>query len=217
MNRRSRGQDEKGRLRIRPFRLYQAWIWRSVSESFFLANRLNVGLPVLGATINENELADGRFFYYSADVQYLRRFESDFSLILKGKLQLSPEPLPSAEQFRLSSYSRAVRGFPESFYISDSGVYFSAEMRFPILKIQEWNTLIQIAPFVDLATGWNADDFQIEPSTIASTGLGLIWQTSERFSAGIYWAYPLVHIEREKNTLQEQGLIFFIKWRALSW
>ena len=218
----SRGADEKGRTRTRPLRLYQGWVRRSTNSFFSLNNQLTLGLPIWGGTINNDETPDSRFFYYSSGAQYLHRFsdnnnEENSLLILKGKLQLSPISLPSSEQFLLSSFSQGVRGYRESFLLSDSGLFLSAELRLPLATIKDWDTVIQLAPFVDLATGWNEDNFPINPATISSLGLGLLVKSHNRLSAGIYWSYPLVELEQNQDSLQEQGVQFFVNWQALTW
>lgn len=212
----SEGADPRGRTRIRPLRIYQAWLRRSTSDFFFISNRLNFGLPVFGGTINNDDTPDSRFYYYSNDFQYLRLLFDDSSILLRGRLQLSPISLPSAEQFSLTSFDRGVRGYRDSLIFADSGVYLSAETRLPLFKIDNWNTVVQVAPFVDFATGWNADNVELDPSTVSSLGLGLIWETSDRISAGVYYAYPLVEIDGEQNSLQERGLNFFINWQVFS-
>ena len=222
----SRGADEEGRTRTRPLRLYQGWVRRSTNSFFSLNNQLTLGLPTWGGTINSDDTPDSRFFYFSSDAQYLHRFsdhnedsnnEEKSLLILKGKLQLSPISLPSSEQFRLASFTQGVRGYRESFLLSDSGLFLSAELRLPLATIKDWDTLIQLAPFVDLATGWNEDDLEIDPSTISSLGLGLVIQSHNRLSAGIYWSYPLVELDQDQDSLQEQGVQFFVNWQAVIW
>lgn len=87
----------------------------------------------------------------------------------------------------------------------------SAELRLPILRVREVSGVLQIAPFVDLGTTWNSSGRDApDPNTLASLGLGLRWQQSNRLTARFDWGIPLVSVSSEGDTLQEDGLYLSI-------
>ncbi|HEY9660544.1 MAG TPA: BamA/TamA family outer membrane protein, partial [Allocoleopsis sp.] len=70
--------------------------------------------------------------------------------------------------------------------------------------------LLQIAPFVDAGTGWNIETEDPDPNVLVGVGLGLVWQMGDDLSARIDWGIPLIDVESEHHTLQEDGIYFSI-------
>lgn len=66
-------------------------------------------------------------------------------------------------------------------------VFASAELRANILKIPEWNTVLQITPFFDISTVSNSDNFSLPKNTLYSTGLGLRLLINNIFSTILDW------------------------------
>jgi hemolysin activation/secretion protein len=71
--------------------------------------------------------------------------------------------------------------------------------------------ILQITPFVDYGTASNrSGNPNIDPSNLASVGVGLLWQ-SNNLSARFDYGIPLVYVRsRDDETLQEKGLYFSI-------
>lgn len=114
------------------------------------------------------------------------------------------------EQFGLGGVS-SVRGYRQDLLVTDNGLFASAEVRIPILRLPKANTRLQIAPFVDVGTGWNLSDSpDPDRNTLVSVGLGLRLQAGDRLSARFDWGIPLVSTPGEKNTWQENGLYFSV-------
>jgi hemolysin activation/secretion protein len=108
-----------------------------------------------------------------------------------------------------------VRGYRQDLIISDNGFFASAEVRVPVLRVPEWEGLLQVAPFVDVGTAWDADGRDFDPSTLVSVGLGLYWQLGRYFNARLVWGIPLIDSEIEKKTnWQENGLYFSLYWKV---
>lgn len=62
--------------------------------------------------------------------------------------------LDALEQFTLGGlYS--VRGYRQDLLLTDNGVFASAEVRLPILRVDSVKGVLQVAPFVDFGVGWN--------------------------------------------------------------
>ena len=76
--------------------------------------------------------------------------------------------------------------------------------------------MVQFAPFVDVAHGWNLGDNRPAstapvtsfPNTLASVGAGLRWNIlpNDRASFEVYWGQQLNHVARISNTVQDHGV-----------
>ncbi|MCL6436133.1 MAG: ShlB/FhaC/HecB family hemolysin secretion/activation protein [Leptolyngbyaceae cyanobacterium HOT.MB2.61] len=201
------GSDFEGRSVANVLRFFQDWTRRSEQSVFALRSQFNFGLPILGYTNNE-EAPDGQFFAWRGQAQWARRLAPDTLLLLRSDVQLADRALIPVEQFGLGGPFN-VRGYRQDAILSDNGLFASAEVRIPIWRIPSINGLLQVAPFVDLGTTWNrSDDPEPDPNTLASVGVGLRFQMSDRLSARFDWGQRLISIGGEKKTLQEKGLYF---------
>ena len=54
--------------------------------------------------------------------------------------------------------------------------------------------ILYLAPFFDFGGAWNVND-SANPTTISSTGLGLLFAPERHISAQLYWGYRLRHVE----------------------
>jgi hemolysin activation/secretion protein len=85
------------------------------------------------------------------------------------------------------------------------------EVRVPVLTIPEWETLVQLAPFVDYGYAWNSGDRPApDPQSLCSVGIGAQWQWGDRFTARLDYGIPLINDDASGNSLQESGLLFSI-------
>ncbi len=207
----SRGASESGLTQISALGLFQDWVSRSEVEIGSLRSQFSFGLNLLDSSISIEP--DSEFFEWNFQGQYIRQIASDISFILRSELQLADQPLLPDEQFRLGG-GNSVRGYRQDLIVADNGFFVSAEVRLPILKIHQWDGVLQIAPFIDYGIGWNNSEFFLEPSSATSMGLGLRWQQSQTIDASLYWGIPLSTVREEKRTLQENGLYFNVRWNA---
>ena len=110
----------------------------------------------------------------------------------------------------------SVRGYRQDLLLADNGALASVELRLPILRIPQGDGVMQVTPFVDVGTAWNnsssIDENNINTNTLASVGLGLRWLQGNNFNAGVEWGIPLVSIDTQGNTWQENGLYFFVQY-----
>ncbi|MBE9062988.1 ShlB/FhaC/HecB family hemolysin secretion/activation protein [cf. Phormidesmis sp. LEGE 11477] len=202
-----RGNDLDGRSRITALRLGQSWVKRYPKQVFALDSELSLGLNVLNST-TVSDGPDSRFLRWTARSFWTRRLGSDALFSVQGRVQFADRPLVPSEQFGTGGQS-SVRGYRPNALLTDSGWFLSSELRVPVLKVARWDSDLQVAPFLDLGGGWDRDDFATdERSVLASTGLGLIWQTGDDFSARVDWAIPLTATE----ILQDTGLQFQIRY-----
>jgi len=202
----SAGADDEGRTRISALRFFQEWRQRSKSYVFALRSQFNLGIGALNATIND-DAPDSRFFSWRGQGQWIRLLARDTMLVVRGDVQLSDAPMVPTEQFSLGGLG-TVRGYRQDFLLADNGVLLSTELRFPILK--QSKTLLQVVPFVDLGTTWNSGSATPENNTLASVGLGLQLVQGNLFTIRLDWGIPLIGVDADRRTLQENGLYFSI-------
>ncbi|WP_397321458.1 ShlB/FhaC/HecB family hemolysin secretion/activation protein [Nostoc sp. UCD120] len=77
------------------------------------------------------------------------------------------------EQFGLGG-QLSVWGYRQDALLTDNGLLFSAEFRVPIVRANKINGVLQLTPFIDVGKGWNVNGKDPSPSTLVSTGLGLL-------------------------------------------
>ncbi len=207
------GADDEGRTRVTSVGFFQEWFQRSSQQVFALRSQFNIGFDAFNATVNETA-PDTRFFYWRGQAQWVRLLARDTLLVLRGDIQLAGTPLVPFEQFALGGLNN-VRGYRQDALLADNGVFVSAEVRIPIARFSGENSLLQVTPFVDFGSGWNTSgrenlDSSLNPNTLVSMGLGLRLQLEQWLSARLDWGIPLVSIDGDKNTLQENGVYFTI-------
>jgi hemolysin activation/secretion protein len=208
------GTDEEGRTRITPVRFFQEWTSRSSQQVFALRSQLSIGLDALNATINDNS-PDGRFVAWRGQAQWVRLLGPDTLLLLRGDVQLADRPLLPFEQLGIGGLE-SVRGYRQDALLTDNGIFASAEVRVPIARFWERNSLLQLTPFVDVGNGWNrsgrsGSESNLDTNTLVAVGLGLRLQLEDYLTARLEWGIPLVSISSgDKDSWQENGLYFSI-------
>lgn len=207
----SPGADAKGRTNISALRFAQDYTVRSTQAVLAFRSQFSLGLDFLGATRNPAP-PDSQFFAWRGQAQWVRLLGPDTALFLRADLQLADRPLLPSEQFGIGGIE-SVRGYRQDALLTDSGLFTSAELRVPILRLPKLRSTLQLTPFVEFGKGWNRGDRpDPNPDHLFSAGLGLRWRTSDRFEARFDWGIPLTPISSSKRTLQEQGLYFSILW-----
>jgi hemolysin activation/secretion protein len=203
------GADEEGTTRLTALRFFQDATWRTSRSVVALRSQFSVGLNAFNSNINADP-PDSRFFAWRGQAQWVRLLAPDTLFLLRGDLQLADRPLLPFEQFAIGGLD-SVRGYRQDLLLSDNGFFASAEFRIPILRLPRINTLLQLATFAEIGTGWNRGDRpDPDPQTLAAVGLGLRLQLSDRLSARFDWGIPLTSISGNKDSFQEQGLYFSI-------
>ena len=203
------GADRNGKTRLTALRFFQEATWRGSAEVIALRSQFTVGLNALSATINPDP-PDSRFLAWRGQAQWVRLLAPDTLLLVRGDLQLADRPLLPLEQFGLGGQD-SVRGYRQDALLTDSGLFASAEIRLPILRLPTLKTLLQLTPFIDMGTAWNLGSaIDPDPRTLLSLGLGLRLQWSDRVTARLDWGIPLISISGAKNNWQENGVYFAI-------
>ncbi|MEB3178752.1 MAG: ShlB/FhaC/HecB family hemolysin secretion/activation protein [Nostocaceae cyanobacterium] len=203
------GADDDGRTRVTAVRFFQEWTRRNSRQVIAFRSQFSVGLSALNATINSTS-PDSRFYAWRGQAQWVRLLARDTLFFLRGDMQLADRPLVPFEQFGLGG-QESVRGYRQDALLTDGGIFTSAEVRVPIVRFAGENNLLQLTPFLDFGTAWNrAGRPDPDPSTLLSLGLGLRLQLQDRLTARFDWGIPLISIDGDKNSWQENGIYFSI-------
>jgi hemolysin activation/secretion protein len=177
---------------------------RAVTPSQF-----NLGIGAFDATINENA-PDSRFFSWQGQAQWVRLLAPETLLLLRLNTQLASTSLVPLEQLGVGG-QESVRGYRQDFLLTDNGVFASAEVQVPILRA---GGTLQVIPFADFGVGWNSGTQNPDSNMLAAVGLGLQWRGGDRFNARVDWGIPLVDVDSDGRTWQENGVYFSVIYNA---
>ncbi|NEO86868.1 MAG: ShlB/FhaC/HecB family hemolysin secretion/activation protein, partial [Spirulina sp. SIO3F2] len=210
----SPGADNEGRTKVSALRLVGEYSRRSNRDVFAIRTQGSFGMPWFDASTSDIDgIPDSRFFSTRTQVQYLRLLAPNVFLLLRSDLQWTPDDLLSLEEFAIGGVS-TVRGYRQDELIGDNGFFASAEVRFPLFKIPDWQTQLQLAPFFDIGQVWNSErDDELTQERLASVGMGLSLSIGNRFQARLDWGIPLIEVDTEADTLQEEGLHFTMSYQ----
>jgi len=207
----SPGADAQGRTRISAVRFFQDYVQRSDREVLAARSQFSFGVGLFNATQNATA-PDSRFFEWRGQAQWTRLLAPNALLIVRGDLQLSDRALVPLEQVGIGG-AETVRGYRQDALLTDNGFLFSTELRLPILTTASRTGILQLTPFVDIGAGWNRDgNSNPSSNTLVGIGLGLLWRQGDNFSARLDWGIPIVSVDSEKRTLQENGIYFSIRY-----
>ncbi|MEH2054155.1 ShlB/FhaC/HecB family hemolysin secretion/activation protein [Nostoc sp.] len=213
------GADDRGETRISELSFAQEWLQRSRQEVLAARSEFNVGIGAFNATINNSE-PDSRYFLWRGQLIYLRLLGQAKgqpaiapTLLLRSNVQFSASSLLSIEQFSVGGQG-TVRGYRQDVLLSDNGIFASAELRLPVARFPELQGTLQVAPFIDFGTVWNTDRENPNTNTLVGSGLGLLWQMGDKFTARLDWGIPLINIDSSKRTWQENGVYFQMEYKA---
>jgi hemolysin activation/secretion protein len=205
----SLGADDEGRTRISALRFFQEWTKRTSRQVLAARSQFSLGVGAFDATVNNNP-PDSRFFSWRGQAQWVRLLAPDTLLLVRGDAQLADRALVPLEQFGLGG-QETIRGYRQDVLLTDNGVLASAEVRVPVLRLPKWNTLVQLAPFLDVGTAWNrAGRDDPDPNLLLSTGLGLQMQVGDRVTVRLDYGIPLVSVSSSERTWQENGFYFSV-------
>lgn len=199
-----------GRSQSTAVRFFQDWVSRTPQDAIALRSEFSFGFNAQEPTLDGKDIRD--FFSWRGQAQYQRRL-GDALLVVRGDIQLANEPLIPIERFSLGGNS-SVRGYRQSLLLADNGAFASAEVRIPVLRLPELEGTVQIIPFLEGGTVWNNNNDFMIADELASVGLGLQWQTDD-VVARLDWAIPLISVDVDKTTWQENGIHFSISYTGL--
>lgn len=198
-----------GKFRITSLRFGQEYARRSAEQVFSALSRFSVGIGAMGATANgDPNLPDARFFSWLGEAQWIRQLPVLRSqLISRGIVQLSNDHLFPLEQIAVGGrYS--VRGYREFTLIRDNAAMGSIEVRVPVYQTKAGVDTVFLAPFFDVGHGWQTtvNTPGAPPKTLASLGIGAIWNFWRGSRFEIYYGKQLKRFDTGRDNLQDHGV-----------
>lgn len=167
------------------------WLYRTQTQVFAIRQLLSVGLPIGSATQNPTGVPDTNFVSSLTQLRMAVRLPqlADVELLMRADFQYSNNPLMPLEQISAGGLD-TVRGYGVNELIRDRAVIASVELRAPLYRSAAGHQRLQLAPFLDIAYGWNDRRTGSNPRnarTLLSAGLGLRYQIARLLHAEIYW------------------------------
>jgi hemolysin activation/secretion protein len=209
----ARGADDEGETRLSILRLSQEYTSRGTRQVFAARSQFSIGLNFLNSTVNDSA-PDSEYFAWRGQAQWLRLLAPDTVVLVRSDVQLATEELVPLEQVGLGGLD-SVRGYRQDALLRDNFIFASAELRYPILRIDNNKGILQLTPFVDFGTAWSSspdEQSQLSSETLVSLWLGLRWQYGDNFRARFDWGIPVTDLDSQDRTWQEQGLYFSVEW-----
>nr|WP_318781180.1 ShlB/FhaC/HecB family hemolysin secretion/activation protein [Amazonocrinis nigriterrae] len=209
------GPDAEGNSRTRVIKFGQDYVSRDVQGAWALRSLFSFGIDVFDATINSDPVPDGRFFSWLAQVQRVQRLSEGNLLIAQAEIQLTPNALLPSQQFVVGG-GQSVRGYRQNVRAADNGVRFSLEDRITVQRNPAGNSMLQFAPFFDLAYVWNVDD---NPNSLqrqkflAGLGMGVLFEPIPRLNVRLDYALPLIDLDDRGTNAQDDGFYFSVGYR----
>lgn len=206
----SLGADEDGRTRVSALRFAQEWTKQGAEQVIAARSQFSVGLDAFDSTVNDFG-PDSEFFAWRGQAQWVRLLSRDTLLLVRGDIQLADNSLVPLEQFGLGG-QETVRGYRQDELLTDNGLLFSTEVRIPLARARRVDGLLQIAPFVDVGHGWNLNAIDPDPDVLVGIGVGVLWRMGDRLSARFDYGIPLVDVDTDADSLQENGFYFSLRF-----
>ena len=208
------GPDEEGRSRTSVFRFGQDYLKRDQGGAWLLRSQFSFGTDLFDATVNDEPIPDSRFFSWLGQIQRVQRLNRDHLLLVLADLQLTPDSLLPSEQFLIGG-GQSLRGYRQNARGGDNGFCFVVEDRITLTRNQGGDSVLQVAPFVDLGAVWNHDGNPNElpdQTFLASAGLGLLWEPIPGLNLRLDYGVPFVDIEELGDNLQDDGFHFSVDY-----
>ena len=187
----------------------------------FIPNSFHFGIDAFGASEKNNEgltrAASGApFFIYRALIDRFLYLPVGMMLGFHGSVQLTPDELPSSEQFQLGGVG-SVRGYPQGEYLGDSGASAQAELLVPSYFIPEdWRLFNSKRPlreeikwvgFYDIGTAdlRGALPGEASEKDMSGAGFGVRMRLFDKFTSRVEYAYPLA----DKTSDGSKGALYY--------
>jgi len=207
-----RQQESNGVTTTSAIKLGQDYIRRDPQGAWAVRSQFTIGTSLFDATEYEGSEPDGQFLSWLGQVQRVQRLNDKHLLILQSDLQLSANSLLPSQQFVIGG-GQSLRGYRQNARSGDNGFRVSIEDRITLQRDASGNPKLQLAPFLEAGTVWNAAN---NPNKLpnqrflAGVGLGVIWEPIERLNLRVDYAFPLVRISDRGDNLQDKGIYFNI-------
>jgi hemolysin activation/secretion protein len=202
------GANDDGEIEVFALRFAQDWTKRSSGTVIAARSQFNLGLGGSTPADTSGDAPDGNFFSWLGQAQWARLLAPDTLLLVRGEAQFATDTLPSQELFGMGG-QRTVRGYRQDRLLTDNALLATAEVRVPVLRNRERQSLLQVVPFFDVGTGWNTRIPNPDTNTLVGTGVGLLWTEGDTWTARLDWGIPL-NGSQSGDSWQENGIYFSI-------
>ncbi len=210
----SGADPDSGVSKLSALRLGGELVHRSRNRVVAFRQLLSIGLPILDHTDNSGKEPDGNFVSSLSQLRVAARVPRlwDTEIALRSDLQLSSKPLMPIEQIGVGGLA-TVRGYGENELVRDQAIISSLELRFPVYRNLGETQVLQVAPFVDVARGWNRsrDGPSLSSDTLLSSGAGLRYRFRHLLRAEIYWGANLTNGRSLPSSAQDHGVHFRLR------
>lgn len=202
---------------LRFFQQYSASRQRS---ALAMRSAFSVGIDTLDATRNPGAVADGQFFSWLGQMQWVYQLPDtlrDSLIVTRLDTQLAADPLLPIEKFAVGG-ARTVRGYRENQLVRDSGVVGSVEVRVPVLRLRRSGLSLELAGFLDFGHAWDeAGPGQLETGTLASMGPGVRVDFRNLLHGQLYYGGRLIEAPPAPAPgLQRDGIHFRVAVDAVN-
>jgi len=195
--------------------LGQDYVRRDPSGAWAVRSQFNLGTGLLGATHHTGATPDGQFLSWLGQIQRVQILNPNNLLITQLDLQLAPGALLSSQQFVIGG-GQSIRGYRQNVRLGDNGCRLSIEDRIALQHNEDGAAILQLAPFADLGTVWNASDNPNslpDQTFLAGLGVGVLWEPLPDLNIQVNFAVPLVNLSDRGNNLQDEGISFSVNWQ----
>ncbi len=222
--------EDIGEDRVRPFHVTNTF---QINDRFGGRNSLRLNAvfnkdSFMGGTDNEDEdfirqESEFNFFKLELDVARYQKLPAGFGLILSAFGQASGDRLPSSQQLAMGGQG-TVRGYEQSEFSADTGAYFNAELRIPILGAEtvKWfgtgktiGETLQLALFLDggfanINDTLSDSEEEMDDADFGGGGLGLRFTYPPWFNLHADYAHHLFGDDPQDEDVEDNG-IFYIR------
>ncbi|MEG4108279.1 ShlB/FhaC/HecB family hemolysin secretion/activation protein [Microcoleus sp. S13_C5] len=122
--------DNWGRNPVAVLRLFQDFTQRGERDVLAARSQFSLGVAAFGATVSSSS-PDSRFLTWRGQLQYVRLLGAQRLLVVRSDLALAGAELLPIEQFGIGG-SDTLRGYRQDALLADSGIFDSAELRYPM-------------------------------------------------------------------------------------
>ncbi|MEG4860871.1 ShlB/FhaC/HecB family hemolysin secretion/activation protein [Microcoleus sp. K1-B6] len=122
--------DNWGRNRVAVLRLFQDFTQREERDVWAARSQFCQGVAAFGATVSSSS-PDSQFLVLPSQLHYLRLLAPETLLRVRSDVELAGAELLGLEPFGIGG-SDTLRGYRQDAMLADSGIFDSAELRYPM-------------------------------------------------------------------------------------
>lgn len=196
------------------FQFGQDYTRRDIRGAWSFRSQFELGTTLFDATTTD-ETPDSQFVSWLGQIQRVQILNRDHLLIMQADVQLTPDELPSFQQFVIGG-GNSLRGYRQNLLSGDNGFRLSVEDRISLLRNDAGTSILQLIPFVDLGAVWNDGDnpnILTGNTFLVGTGLGVLWEPIPRLNMRLDFGFPLVYRNDRGENAQDEGIYFNVVYQ----